>query len=222
MEVVRSALSPLLVIITLAVSHMMAPVVRAAEPQGFAHDIDGWVQPLHWGPAAPPQHESLLLRRTYLTLLGLPPTLDELNRYLADQEPERYPRLIDELLSRPEFIEHWAEKLDVMLMERRANTHIPQDQWMQWLRDQLTANRPLHQLLADLLVADGTPGSDRPAARFLLDRGADPHLITRDLGRIYFGRDLQCGSVPRSSGRRLLSANRLSRSVRIRGRLAGS
>ena len=32
----------------------------------------------------------------------------------------------------------------------------------------------------------------RPAARFLLDREADPNLITRDVGRLFLGMDLQC------------------------------
>ena len=30
------------------------------------------------------------------------------------------------------------------------------------------------------------------AARFALDRGSDPNMLTRDIGRIFFGRDMQC------------------------------
>lgn len=138
------------------------------------------------------EQESLLLRKLYLCLIGMPPRLDELNAYLANTDPERFSKTVDDLLSRPEFVEHWAEKLDVMLMERRANTHVPQDQWMAWLRGQLSSGRPLNQLMADLLVADGSPGESRAVARFLLDRTGDPHLITKDVARIYFGRDIQC------------------------------
>jgi hypothetical protein len=145
-----------------------------------------------WGAVAPQAEDGPLLRRLYLTLVGVPPTLDELDAYQADSTVDRYQRVVDDLLQRAEFVEHWGEKFDVMLMERRPNTHIPQDQWTQWLRDQIAADRPLHELFADLLVADGAPGPNRPASRFLLDRGVDPHLITRDIGRIYFGRDLQC------------------------------
>lgn len=170
--------------------------VAATQP-AFARQIDLLVQSgsdsfLSRDPIVSTQTESLLLRRIYLCLIGLPPTLDELNGYLNDTSPDRYQRKIDELLAQPEFVEHWAEKLDVMLMERRSNTHVPQDQWMDWLRARLTEKQPLHFLMADLLVADGYPGSHRPAGRFILDRGADPHLVTRDIGRIYFGRDLQC------------------------------
>ena len=31
-----------------------------------------------------------------------------------------------------------------------------------------------------------------PPRRFFLDRGSEPNLITRDVGRIFFGRDMQC------------------------------
>lgn len=166
------------------------PAASAAAPAAVV--FDELLAKEFWGPVAPQAEDGQLLRRLYLTLVGVPPTLDELDAYLANPTAEVYQRVVDDLLQRAEFVEHWGEKFDVMLMERRPNTHIPQDQWTQWLRDQLAADRPLHELFADLLVADGAPGPNRPAARFLLDRGVDPHLITRDVGRIYFGRDLQC------------------------------
>ncbi len=145
-------------------------------------------------PGAPEvlEQESILLRKLYLCLIGMPPRFDELSAYLSNADADRYAKTVDDLLERPEFVEHWAEKLDVMFMERRANTHVPQDQWMNWLRMQLSAKRPLNQLMADLIVADGAPGESRPVAKFLLDRTGDPHLITKDIARIYFGRDIQC------------------------------
>lgn len=163
-------------------------------------------------PAEPPLHEQIdrllgeqtygvplqalpeisLLRRLSLDLIGLPPTYDEILAYQGDPAPDRWIRQVDHLLERPEFAEHWANRFDVMLMERRGNTNIPQELWLNWLRDRIVADRPLHELFAELVVADGAPGPDRAAVRFLLDRDVDPHLITRDVGRIFFGVDLQC------------------------------
>ncbi|MFM7835088.1 MAG: DUF1553 domain-containing protein, partial [Planctomycetaceae bacterium] len=42
------------------------------------------------------------------------------------------------------------------------------------------------------LAADGTGEQLRPAAAFVLNRAAEPHQVTRDIGRIFFGRDIQC------------------------------
>src|SRR5690606_4304064 len=43
-----------------------------------------------------------------------------------------------------------------------------------------------------LLTADSVDPATRPMAKFLLDRDGDPHLLTRDVGRMFFGVDLQC------------------------------
>lgn len=139
-----------------------------------------------------PLADGPLLKRLYLDLIGVPPTLDEMQQYLADSNPDRFVIEVDRLLERPEFVEHWVDRFDVALMERRPNTNIPQDQWRAWLREKIATQVPINQWMADLIVADGASGANRAAARFILDRDTDPHLITRDIGRIYFGMDLQC------------------------------
>lgn len=136
--------------------------------------------------------ETLLIRRLYLDLIGIPPTLADLQSYQADTAPDKYSKLVNKLLHSPEFVEHWVKQLDLMLMERRANTHIPQVDWEEYLRKSLASQQPFNQLCAEILSANGVPGPARAAARFYLDRGGDTNLITRDVGRVFFGRDLQC------------------------------
>ena len=53
-------------------------------------------------------------------------------------------------------------------------------------------NKPWNVLAREVLQADGDDPAQRPAARFALDRASDPNVITRDIGRIFFGRDMQC------------------------------
>ncbi len=55
-----------------------------------------------------------LLRRAHLDLLGLPPTPEELDAFLADGRPDAYERLLDRLLASPRFGERWGRHwLDV-------------------------------------------------------------------------------------------------------------
>lgn len=55
-----------------------------------------------------------LLRRLHFDLLGLPPTPEETERFLADEEPLAYERAVDRLLEREEYGERWARHwLDV-------------------------------------------------------------------------------------------------------------
>lgn len=65
-------------------------------------------------PAAPADRVTLL-RRVYLDLIGLPPTPEETAAFLADTTDTAYERVVDDLLSRPQYGERWARHwLDVV------------------------------------------------------------------------------------------------------------
>jgi hypothetical protein len=49
-----------------------------------------------------------LLRRAYFDLVGLPPTRDDLDRFLSDSSPGAFEKIIDELLASPHFGERWG------------------------------------------------------------------------------------------------------------------
>lgn len=144
------------------------------------------------GLQIPPSTDAEFLRRAALDLTGMPPSADETRTFLSDTTPDKRERLIDRLLQSPQHARHLAASLDVMLMERRRNQHVSQDDWMAWLLSSVRSNKPWNVLVREILVADGEPGVNRPAARFLLDRDAEPHTVARDIGRVFFGRDLQC------------------------------
>jgi hypothetical protein len=56
-----------------------------------------------------------LLRRAHFDLLGLPPSAEECDRFLADPRPDAYERLVDDLLASPHYGERWARHwLDVV------------------------------------------------------------------------------------------------------------
>ena len=57
-----------------------------------------------------------LIRRAYHVAIGLPPTPEEVDSFVADTSPDAYPRLIDSLINKPAFGERWARH------------------WMDWVR----------------------------------------------------------------------------------------
>jgi hypothetical protein len=65
-----------------------------------------------------PQREAdrrTLIRRLYFDLLGLPPTPEQVEAFVADRSPTAYERLVDRLLSSPHYGERWARHwLDVV------------------------------------------------------------------------------------------------------------
>ncbi|HEV3078176.1 MAG TPA: DUF1553 domain-containing protein [Gemmataceae bacterium] len=63
---------------------------------------------------APPADKGTYLRRAKFDLLGLPPTPEEIDAFVADNAPDAYSRLIDRLLASPHYGEHWGRHwLDV-------------------------------------------------------------------------------------------------------------
>ncbi len=64
-------------------------------------------------PAAPVDKRTLL-RRAYFDLIGLPPTPDQVDAFLADDSPQAFARVVDELLASPRYGERWGRHwLDV-------------------------------------------------------------------------------------------------------------
>jgi cytochrome c553 len=57
---------------------------------------------------SPPAGRQTLARRAFLDLLGIPPTVEELDRFLLDKAPGAYQRLIDRLLASPLYGERWG------------------------------------------------------------------------------------------------------------------
>ena len=69
-------------------------VLQKLEAQGLALNSD-----------ADPR---VLIRRLYFDLIGLPPTPEQINEFLADHSEDAYERLVEKLLNSPRYGERWA------------------------------------------------------------------------------------------------------------------
>jgi hypothetical protein len=100
-----------------------------------------------------------LLRRVTMDLTGLPPTLDELDAFLADPAPDAYERVVDRLLASPRYGEHMvSEWLDTA---RYADTNGYQGDrtrsmwpWRDWAMGALNRNMPFDQFTIEQLAGD--------------------------------------------------------------------
>lgn len=164
--------------------------LAAAEP--LAPRIDQLVEVDQFGPLAALANDGEFLRRVTLDLHGVIPTSAEARAFLDDPSPNKREIVIDRLLASPRFAIHMANVFDVMLMERRPDKHVTTPEWQKYLQTAFEKNMPYDQLAREILGADGVDSNLRPAAKFFLDRDAEPHSMTRDVGRMFFGMDLQC------------------------------
>ena len=112
-------------------------------------------------PPSPPTDPSQLIRRVSLDLTGLPPTVEDAEKFAANPSPDAFRTYVDQLLDSPAYGEHWARMwLD---LARYADTKgyekdLPRTIWRyrDWVIDAFNADMPydeftLHQLAGDLL-----------------------------------------------------------------------
>ena len=113
----------------------------------------------------PPSAEAdrvTLLRRVYLDLIGLPPSPQEIDDFLADRSPGAYEKVVDRLLINPHFGERWARPwLD---LARYADSHgyekdRPRMIWKyrDWVIDAFNKDMPFDQFTIEQLAGDMLP-----------------------------------------------------------------
>ena len=117
-------------------------------------------------PPAPEAEPAVLLRRMSLDLIGLPPTIQEADAFLADPSPEAYEKVVDRLLASPHYGERWARPwLD---LARYADTQgyekdnrRSQWPWRDWVVSALNRNLPFDQFTVEQIAGDLLPNATR-------------------------------------------------------------
>jgi len=145
--------------------------------------------------AAPRADDAEFLRRISLDLTGQTPTAAETRTFLADAAPDKRQKLIDALLAGADYPRRMTEAMHVMLMERNGD----HAEWTKFLRTAFEKNKPWDQIVREILYPNPDDETTRGAAFFWTKRlehyGENPvdlPGLTRDVGRLFLGVDLQC------------------------------
>lgn len=119
----------------------------------------------HEGLAPSPEaSRETLIRRLTLDLTGLPPTIQEVDAFLADRSPIAYERLVDRLLASPRYGERMA--WDWLDAARYADSNGYQGDndrtmwpWRDWVVRTLNGNMPYDRFTIEQLAGDLLPGA---------------------------------------------------------------
>ncbi len=111
---------------------------------------------------APEAEKSTLIRRVSLDLTGLPPSIEEVDAFLADNRPDAYERLVDRLLNSPRYGEHLARQwLDAVRYADSHGYHIDaqRDIWAyrEWVIRAFNTNQPFDRFTIEQLAGDLLP-----------------------------------------------------------------
>src|SRR6266403_373208 len=107
-----------------------------------------------------------LIRRVSLDLIGLPPSLEQVDEFLADTRPDAYERLVDRLLASPHFGERWARPWLDLARYADSNGYEkdnPRSIWpyRDWVINALNQDLPFDQFTIDQLAGDLLPAPTR-------------------------------------------------------------
>lgn len=144
-----------------------APLPMGGPAASAANPVDAFISAKHQQlgfKARPVADKSILLRRVYLDLIGLPPTRDELQAFLADDSPQAFETVVDRLLNDVRYGERWGRHwMDIWrYSDWYGRRHVPDVwnsapqiwRWRDWIVRSLNADKGYDRMLQEMLAAD--------------------------------------------------------------------
>ncbi len=108
------------------------------------------------------------IRRIHLDLTGLPPTAEEVRKFLADKRDSRAKRdeLIDKLVGSDAYVDQWANKwADLLQVNRKFLGAEGAKLFRDWIRKEIADNTPYDQFVRKIVAAQGS-NKENPAASY--------------------------------------------------------
>jgi len=115
-----------------------------------------------------PADKAALIRRVYFDLIGLPPTVRDVQAFLNDASPDALAKVVDRLLASPQYGEHWARYwLDVARYSDTKGDAPRQDDlrfahawtYRDWVISAFNADLPYDQFILLQLAGDRVQGA---------------------------------------------------------------
>jgi mono/diheme cytochrome c family protein len=163
---------------------------------------------------SPEADRTTLLRRLSLDLIGLPPTIAEVDAFIADADADAYQKQVDRLLASPHYGERWGRHWldaaryadsDGYEKDKPRSVYFYRD----WVIDSFNRDLPYSDFIIDQLAGDQLPGASQDqivATGFLRNSmineegGVDPEQFRMEamfdrmetVGRSMLGLTIQC------------------------------
>jgi hypothetical protein len=135
--------------------------------------------------------DATFLRRAFLDVIGKLPTAAESREFLADKAADKREKLIDSLLKRPEYADHWAiQWADLLRVNQEVLGAKSAYVFDAWLRQSFRENKPYDQFVRELITAQG--GSNQDSATNFYKAFTTPNDLTIAVSQVFLGVRLEC------------------------------
>jgi hypothetical protein len=142
-------------------------------------------------PASARASDAEFLRRVYVDIIGLIPTAQEARRFLSDTRPDKRARLVDELLNRPEYADHWATYWgDHLSNTRQLLYNKGPYTFTRWLYNAFRKNLPYDQFVRQLIVSSGNMYEAAATSYYPLMRKEQD--LAASTAQLFLGVSIEC------------------------------
>lgn len=135
--------------------------------------------------------DSEFIRRAHLDTVGVLPTVDEVREFLAKTDPDKRAALVEQLLTRPEFVDYWTYQwCDLLLVS--GNKLRPQaiEAFYAWLRERVAADTPWNEIVTGIILAQGSAVENGAANFYALHQ--DPQDMAETTSMAFLGMSIGC------------------------------
>jgi Protein of unknown function (DUF1553)/Protein of unknown function (DUF1549)/Bacterial Ig-like domain (group 2) len=131
------------------------------------------------------------LRRAYLDSIGLLPTSEDVENFLADQSPDKRAKLVDRLIQRDEFVDYWSYKWsDLLLVSSRRLNSTAMFAFYDWIRESVKQNKPWNKFASDIFLSSGSTRENGALNYFVLHK--DPIELSENATQAFLGQRITC------------------------------
>ena len=140
-----------------------------------------------------PADDPAFIRRAYLDAIGVLPTAEEVEGFLADTSPDKRRQLVDRLLERPEYADYWAYKWSDLLLVSTNSDHLNRTalwDFYNWIRGSVAENKPWDQFAQDIFASSGSSRENGALNYFVLHK--DTIELAENTTQAFMGQTLTC------------------------------
>ncbi|MCA9061549.1 MAG: DUF1553 domain-containing protein [Planctomycetaceae bacterium] len=133
------------------------------------------------------------LRRVYLDITGVPPSVDAVRAFISDPTESRAKRsaVVEKLLNSSDYVEYWTLKWsDLLLARRQAITERGVWAFRNWIRQCIAEDRPYNEFVHELVTANGSTLDNPPANYFRIAR--EPKVVMENMTQVFLGTRFNC------------------------------
>ena len=135
------------------------------------------------------------LRRVYLDVTGTLPSVEVVNKFLADSSKTKRDQLVDKLLETPEYSFYFANKwADVLRVKRRGQPDRASGTFSfhDWIRDAVATDKPYSEFVRDIVCAIGD--ETKSPATVWYKEVTTPEQFVDDVSQVFLGQRLACAN----------------------------